>query len=183
MFTITTAAAPACWPKIALATRAQVPRFTTAIVFGPSEPKSATLQPSDSFLGVLGSSLTTLMLKLAEPDSADPLALIAGIVVPEKLSVAPGNPGKGSFAATEMAPSAVAGEEVTYGLAPPLPADATTMTPAFAAFVDATAAGSSFEPNVEPSDMLMTSMSLSTAHSIASTTRSVAATQPKTRTA
>ena len=34
LLTITTAAAPACWPKIAFATRAQVPRLTTAIVFG-----------------------------------------------------------------------------------------------------------------------------------------------------
>ena len=34
-----------------------------------------------------------------------PLALIAGIVVPEKVSVAPGKFGYGSFAATEMAPS------------------------------------------------------------------------------
>src|ERR1700756_3283259 len=43
LFTITTTAAPACWPKIAFATRAQVPRFTTAIVFGGSgPPKSAT---------------------------------------------------------------------------------------------------------------------------------------------
>src|SRR5256885_2378953 len=29
LFAITTAAAPACWPKIALATRAQTPRLTT----------------------------------------------------------------------------------------------------------------------------------------------------------
>src|SRR2546422_4455834 len=48
LFTITTAAAPACWPKIAFATRAQVPRFTTAIVFdGSGPPKAATPQPSD----------------------------------------------------------------------------------------------------------------------------------------
>src|SRR5438309_3462364 len=47
LFTITTAAAPACWPKIALATRAQVPRCTTAIVFGGSgPPKAPTLHPS-----------------------------------------------------------------------------------------------------------------------------------------
>src|ERR1043165_1366289 len=47
LLTMTTAAAPACWPKIPFATRAHVPRFTTAIVFGGSgPPKSATLQPS-----------------------------------------------------------------------------------------------------------------------------------------
>src|SRR2546426_538563 len=35
LFTITTAAAPACWPKIAFGTRAQVPpRFPTAVVSG-----------------------------------------------------------------------------------------------------------------------------------------------------
>src|SRR5258708_5100801 len=123
------------------------------------------------------------MLKVEEPDNAKPLASIAGIVVPEKVSVAPGKFGYGSFAATEMAPSPLAGEPVMYGLGPPLPADATTTTPAFAAFVDATADGSSFEPKSEPSDMLMTSMSLSTAQSIASTTTSVEPAQPNTRTA
>src|SRR2546422_715027 len=58
---------------------------------------------------------------------------------------APGKACQGSFAATEMAPSALAGEPVTYGLGPLLPAEATTMTPALAALVDATADGSSFE--------------------------------------
>ena len=46
--TITTAAAPAFWPKIALATRAHVPRMTTAIVFGASVPNDCVSQPSDS---------------------------------------------------------------------------------------------------------------------------------------
>src|SRR5512140_170986 len=47
LFTITTAAAPACCPKMAFATRAQTPRCTTTIVFGGSgPPKSATVQPS-----------------------------------------------------------------------------------------------------------------------------------------
>ena len=46
----------------------------------------------------------------------------------------------------------------------------------------ATADGSSFVPNDEPSDMLITSMSLSTAHSIASTVTSVEPSQPNTRT-
>ncbi len=70
-----------------------------------------------------------------------------------------------------------------YWLAPLLPAEVTTTTPAFAAFVDASAEGSSFVPNDEPSDMLMTSMSFSTAHSIASTVTSVEPSQPNTRTA
>src|SRR5580765_8370547 len=82
LFTITTTAAPACWPKMALETRAQTPRFTMAIVLGGIVPKSATLQPSDSSLEVVaGLSLMTLMLKLDVPDSAKPLASIAGIVV------------------------------------------------------------------------------------------------------
>ncbi len=68
-----------------------------------------------------------------------------------------------------------------YWFGPLLPAEVTTMTPAFAAFVEATADGSSAVPNDEPSDMLITSMSLSTAHSIASTVTSVEPSQPKTR--
>src|SRR3989442_15745008 len=94
---------------------------------------------------------------------------------------APGKACQGSFAATEMAPSAVAGEPVTYGPGPLLPADATTMTPAFAALVDATADGSSFQPNTEPSDLLMESMAVSTAPSIATTVKSVGPSQAKTR--
>src|SRR5213083_1937944 len=94
LFTITTTAAPACWPKMAFATRAQVPRFTTAIVFGGSgPPKAATLQPSDRV--VPSAFLITLTLKVDEPANAKPLALIAGIVVPVKVSVAPGKFGYG----------------------------------------------------------------------------------------
>ena len=49
LLTMTTAAAPACWPKIAFATRAHVPRLTTAIVLaGRGPPNEATSQPSDS---------------------------------------------------------------------------------------------------------------------------------------
>jgi hypothetical protein len=59
LLTMTTARAPACWPKIALATRAQMPRFTTAIALAGTLPKSATLQPSDSSRsGVAGLSCT-----------------------------------------------------------------------------------------------------------------------------
>ena len=67
-----------------------------------------------------------------------------------------------------------------YGFGPLLPADATTITPALAALAAATRWSS--VPNGEPSDMLMTSMSLSTAHSIASTVdvgRAVAAEHAK----
>src|SRR5215831_2186462 len=41
LLTISTAAAPACWPKSAFATRAQVPRLTTASVLGGSGPPKA----------------------------------------------------------------------------------------------------------------------------------------------
>ena len=70
-----------------------------------------------------------------------------------------------------------------YCAGPSLPAEATTITPALTAFVDATADGSSALPNGEPSDMLMTSMWFATAHSIASTVTSVEPSQPKTRSA
>src|SRR6476619_6735216 len=86
-----------------------------------------------------------------------------------------------SFAAVEIAPSAVPGEPVMYWLGPSLPADVTTTTPSLAALVVATADGSSFDPNGEPSDMLMTSRWFLTAHSIASTVTSVEPAQPKTR--
>jgi hypothetical protein len=70
-------------------------------------------------------------------------------------------------------------------LCPSFPADVATTTPAFTALLAATAPASSAPPKGEPSDMLMTSMSLSTAHSIASTTISVDTdpSQPNTRTA
>ena len=68
-----------------------------------------------------------------------------------------------------------------YWFGPLLPAEVTTITPDFAAFVEATADGSSAVPNEEPSDMLITSMSFSTAHSIASTVTSVEPSQPNTR--
>ena len=55
------------------------------------------------------------------------------------------------------------------------------MIPAFAAFVDATASGFDASPNGEPRDMLITSMPLSTAQSIASTTTFVEPAQPNTR--
>ena len=66
---------------------------------------------------------------------------------------------------------------------PELPAATTTFTPAFTALSEARASAESAEPKAEPSDMLTTSMSLSTAHSRASVTTLVEPAQPKTRTA
>ena len=57
------------------------------------------------------------------------------------------------------------------------------MTPSCAALAAAAAPGSSALPNGEPSDMLMTSMWLSTAHSIASIVSFVGPLQPKIFTA
>ena len=47
LLTMITAAAPACWPKIAFATRAHVPRATTMTlpVTSPAAWSSALLQP------------------------------------------------------------------------------------------------------------------------------------------
>src|SRR5205823_6011910 len=127
---------------------------------------------------VAGLSLRTTSGPESGPEYEWPLELSAVSVSGVPLGGAvwtrtPGKVGVGSFAATEIAPSAVAGEPVMYWFGPLLPAEATTTMPSFAAFVDATADGSSFDPNGEPSDMLTTSMSFATAHSSASTTTSV----------
>ena len=113
--------------------------------------------------------------------SANSFAFTAVIGPLGIVMTAPGKLGDASIAAVAIAPSAVPGEPVMYCDGPLLPAEVTTMTPAFAAFVEATADGSSVVPNEEPSDMLITSMSWSTAHSIASTVTSVEPSQPKTR--
>src|SRR5689334_21578888 len=68
-----------------------------------------------------------------------------------------------------------------YGLGPSLPEEVTTMVPAAVALFTASASGSSAPPNGEPSDMLITFMPWSTAHSMASTTTSAEPWQPKTR--
>src|SRR5919198_2093242 len=78
---------------------------------------------------------------------------------PLKSTLIPGNFATGSFAATLIAPTPVDGEPAMYSPGPLLPTDATTMIPAFAALVAATADGSSAVPNGDPSDMLITSMS------------------------
>ena len=87
-----------------------------------------------------------------------------------------------STAATLMTPLPDAGDPVMYGAGPALPAEATTMMPALAAFCDARASEVFPVPKSAPSDMLMTSMSCCTAQSIASVTTSVEPSQPKTRT-
>src|SRR6185503_8726355 len=176
-----TAAAPAFCPNTARATRAQVPRAVTTIF--PTTPAfvySAGSQPSEMPPVLVFSTLTGS----APAGRAAPLALIAVRVVPVlNATAALGKDGVGSLAATLRAPVPVEGDPTRYGLVPELPAEATTITPLFAALVEATALGSSTEPKGEPSDMLITSMSLSTAHSMASTVTSVDPAHPKTRTA
>ena len=182
LLTMITATAPACWPKIALATRAHVPRFTTAIVLaGSGPPNAATEQPSASLTGVAGLSWITFSAPLTAGFGCS-LALMPWIASVPAVMFTPGNVCVGSLAAVAIEPAPVPGDPVMYWFGPLLPAEVTTITPAFAALVDATADGSSLEPNGEPSDMLITSMSLSTAHSIASTVTSVEPRQPKTRT-
>ena len=182
LLTMITAAAPACWPKIALrhaGARAAVDdrdlvRAERAAEVGDGE------QPSDSSAGVAGLSVITTIVAGRPVGVGVPFALIAvdrerpfGSVIARA-----GKPRDGSLAAVAIAPSAVPGEPVMYWFGPLLPAEVTTITPALAAFVEATADGSSLEPNGEPSDMLITSMSFSTAHSIASTVTSV---EPRSR--
>src|SRR5436190_21321179 len=72
---ITTAAAPACWPKMARATRAQTPRCTTAILPAtPAATYSAGSQPSEMApAGVL----STLIGSAPLGSDGAPLALIA----------------------------------------------------------------------------------------------------------
>ena len=111
-----------------------------------------------------------------------PFAEIVVMVVPGSMSrITPGSVWLLSIAAVAIEPAAVPGEPVMYGAGPLLPAEVTTDTPAAAAFVEATADGSSERPKADPSDMLMTSTSWSTAQSIASTVTSVEPWQPKTR--
>src|SRR6188508_985961 len=111
-----------------------------------------------------------------------PFAAIVVTVAPGVMSrITPGSVWLLSIAAVAMDPAAVPGDPVMYGAGPLLPAEVTTETPAAAAFVDATADGSSERPKTEPSDMLMTSTSWSTAQSMASTVSFVEPWQPKTR--
>src|SRR5918995_5409330 len=78
---IATAAAPACWPKMARATRAQVPRTVTAsLPATPAFSKAATLQPRASFSpAVAGSSARTTIGRLVPSVTVAAFALIAVI--------------------------------------------------------------------------------------------------------
>ena len=95
--------------------------------------------------------------------------------------VAPGNELWASFAAMLMVPVPDAGEPVMYWFGPLLPAEETTIIPALATFVEATADASLAVPKGEPSDMLMTSMPSLNAMLIASTVTFVEPVQPNTR--
>ena len=76
-----------------------------------------------------------------------PFATIASIASPGvRSSETPGRVWWLSIAAVAIEPVPVPGEPVIYGDGPLLPAEVTTETPAAAAFVDATAEGSSARP-------------------------------------
>src|SRR5690242_19487418 len=117
---------------MAFATRAQLPRLTTAIWLPPATmpafAKASIEQPNDSSpepskpgwsVVVAGSSFSTTIGPLIGPVNVYPLALIAlsdngvqvgGIV----LMSTPGVELHGSFAAVAIAPAAVPGEPATY---------------------------------------------------------------------
>src|SRR5437016_5420416 len=177
---ITTAAAPWRCPKTARSTRAQVPRsVTTSLPAMLALTYSFSSQPSETPPFELRSTKTERAL----PDSGAPLASIAVMLLPPARAItAAGKLAVESTAATLMTPLPDAGVPVMYGAGPALPAEATTMMPALAAFCDASASEVFPVPKSEPSDMLMTSMSFCTAQSIASVTTSVEPLQPKTRT-
>src|SRR6187401_2327185 len=122
-----TAAAPACWPKIAFATRAHAPRFATAIWLSPGATPlnvyALTEQPSDSSADPIGFGSSTVVAGLSWSTTIGPVigvvngcwfALIRSNVEPGIVGVtvrlAPANVGMTSWAAVAMAPSAVPGE-------------------------------------------------------------------------
>src|SRR5258706_131479 len=119
--TLSTGAAPACWPKIARATRAQVPRtVTTSLPVTPAATYSAGSQPSeippDPVPCVSGSTTTCK----DEPSlAAIPLASIA-LMLPlgESARASPGNDACESTAATLIALSPAPGDDVMYGAEP-----------------------------------------------------------------
>src|SRR5215475_121905 len=143
---------------MARATRAHVPRVVTTIMpVTFAFTYSAGSHPSEMAPLAVRSTLTGSVVPSAKDT---PLASIAVELAPvDSATFAPGKPEVGSLAATLMTLVPVAGDPVTYGFWPLLPADATTMTPSRAALFAATALGSSALPNGEPRDMLMTSMS------------------------
>src|SRR3989442_186911 len=133
-----TAAAPACWPKIARATRAQVPRFVTASFPATlAATYSAGLQPRLTLPSVFLSTTTGIA---PEGRVVTPLALIATTDFPEGLrsSLTAGKVAFESVAATLMTLSPTDGEPTIYAADPLLPAEATTITPALTALVEAT---------------------------------------------
>src|SRR5262249_54542926 len=86
-----TAAAPACCPKIAFATRAQVPRLTTAIWLPPGtipafvkalgeQPRDSSAEPMYPGRSVVVAALSCSTISgrlVSGSPSVDPLALIA----------------------------------------------------------------------------------------------------------
>src|SRR3954469_22350551 len=133
---ISTAAAPACCPKTARATRAQVPRITTAsfpVTFAAMY--SCLLQPNEI---VPLAFLSTTMGSVLRFAGWMPFASIAVIVFPvESVSVSPGKDCVESTAAVLIGLSPDEGPPTMYGLNPALPAEVATMTPASTALFDA----------------------------------------------
>ena len=115
------------------------------------------------------------------------VCVAAGVSV----TTAPGNTWCESTAATLKTLLPTEGEPTMWRTLPELPADATTMIPAFSALVEARESADWSVPKLLPSDMLITwiltpgcpPLRLSSiTQLIASTTTSVLPSQPKTRT-
>src|SRR5256885_17026744 len=167
--------------------RAQVPRIVTTRLPATFELPSAAFmywvsrQPRDTFpVAVLSVWMGTDFVGSFPSFEFCHVCVAVGVSV----TTAPGNDCFESTAATLSVRWATEGEPTMYGtVRPALPAEATTMTPAFSAVVEAIASADWSVPKSEPSDMLTTCMSCSTAHSRASTTTLVLPWQPNTRTA
>src|SRR5919201_5163434 len=121
---------------MARATRAHVPRRVTTN-FPVTFAYSAGWQPR---LTVPSGFRRTLIGRAVPSAKAAPFEFCMTIVEPVLRSARAARMlGTASLAATLIAVSAAAGSPVRYGEGPLFPADATTMTPAFAALSEAAA--------------------------------------------
>ena len=124
LLTMITAAAPACWPKIAFATRAQVPRSTTTIVSGGSAAAvvlGRVAAEAEHVRGVVRQCRCTSTLTVAgRPVAAMPLASIAvrSIRARERDVRTRERLGRVARGDADRAGRAVPGEPVMYGFGP-----------------------------------------------------------------
>src|SRR5918999_3792025 len=145
-------------------------------------PDSSHPSPVSGSQGVAGLSVKTLMAPSTGKSFVSPFALMPWMFEPVGMSMmTDGKLGSASSAPVEMVRVATPGDPVMYAEAALFPEAATTTTPAWAALSLAVADGSVGLPHDDPSDMLMTSAPSRTARSMASRTRSLPPSHPKTR--